>query len=92
MSGAALAGLREKVAEDALASDPAHPDRQAAHRADPGSVASLFAQFVSGYLGRSVEFRGRRADKEPLWSLMELQGLLDEWIVVWQNLPHRWAA
>ena len=46
-----------------------------------GSVASLFAQFVSGYLGRSVEYRGRRADKESLWSLMELQGLLDEWIV-----------
>jgi hypothetical protein len=27
------------------------------------------------YLGRSVEFRGRRADKEPLWSMMELQAL-----------------
>ncbi len=54
-----------------------------------GSVASLFAQFVSGYLGRSVEYRGRRAGKEPLWSLMELQGLLDEWIVAsWQNRPH----
>jgi hypothetical protein len=53
------------------------------------SVASLFAQFVSGYLGRSVEFRGRRADQEPLWSLVQLQELLDEWIVArWQNRPH----
>ena len=45
------------------------------------SVASLFAQFVSGYLGRSPEFRGREADSEPLWPLMELQELLDEWLV-----------
>ena len=46
-----------------------------------GSVASMFAQFVSGYLGRSPEFRGRGAGSEPLWSLMELQDLLDEWLV-----------
>ena len=52
------------------------------------SVASLFAQFVSGYLGRSAEFRGREADREPLWSLMELQELLDEWLTGWQNRPH----
>src|SRR5215472_13221435 len=45
------------------------------------SVASLFAQFVSGYLGRSAEFRGHGAGNEPLWPLMELQGLLDEWLI-----------
>src|SRR5260370_11986626 len=54
-----------------------------------GSVASLFAQFVSGYLGRSPEFRGRGADSGPLWPLTELQELLDEWLVAaWQNRPH----
>lgn len=54
-----------------------------------GSLASLFAQFVSGYLGRSAEHRGRRVEDQPLWSLMELQELLDEWIVsAWQNRPH----
>jgi putative transposase len=53
------------------------------------SVASLFAQFVSGYLGRSPDFRGRGAGSEPLWPLMELQGLLDEWLVAaWQNRAH----
>ena len=53
------------------------------------SVASLFAQFVSGYLGRSPEFRGRGAGSEPLWTLTELQGLLDEWLIAaWQNRPH----
>jgi hypothetical protein len=53
------------------------------------SVATLFSQFVSGYLGRSAEFRGHKVEDEPLWSLLELQELLDEWIVaVWQNRPH----
>jgi hypothetical protein len=54
-----------------------------------GSVASLFCQFVSGYLGRSPDRRGRRIDGKPLWSMLELQELLDEWLIlVWQNRPH----
>jgi len=53
------------------------------------SVASLFAQFVSGYLVRSAEFRGTSPEQDPLWSLMELQDLLDERIVAgWQNRRH----
>ncbi|MEU6370873.1 transposase family protein [Streptomyces sp. NPDC046931] len=71
---------------------------QPTHKASPfekgaiektlGSVATLFAQFVAGYTGRSVDRRGRGLENGPLWSLPELQGLLDEWIVVWQNRPH----
>jgi putative transposase len=53
------------------------------------SVGTLFAQFVAGYVGRSAEFRGRKAGGERLWSLLELQELLDAWIVAhWQNRPH----
>lgn len=53
------------------------------------SVGTLFCQFVSGYLGSSVERRGSRVEAEPLWSMVELQELLDEWIVAgWQNRPH----
>jgi putative transposase len=53
------------------------------------SVSTLFAQFVSGYLGRSAEYRGLGVEDQPLWSMMELQELLDEWLVVgWQNRPH----
>ncbi|WP_238013780.1 Mu transposase C-terminal domain-containing protein [Dactylosporangium sp. AC04546] len=53
------------------------------------SVSTLFCQFVSGYLGRSAEHRGRRVEDEPLWSLLELQELLDEWILaVWQHRAH----
>ncbi len=54
-----------------------------------GSVASLFAQFVAGYTGSSVERRGRHAERQAVWSLLELQELLDEWIIsAWQNRPH----
>jgi len=53
------------------------------------SVDTLFAQYVAGYVGSSVERRGRNADKDAVWSMAELQALLDEWIVaVWQNRPH----
>lgn len=54
-----------------------------------GSVASLFCQFVSGYLGRNPDRRGRSAGARPLWSMLELQELLDEWLIAcWQNRPH----
>ncbi|WP_416482880.1 hypothetical protein [Streptomyces sp. CL12] len=74
-------------------------DLQPAHMGSPfekghiektlGSVGTLFTQFLPGFTGRSTEHRGRNLDKEPLWSLLELQELLDEWIVAqWQNRPH----
>jgi len=53
------------------------------------SVATLFAQFVAGYVGSSVERRGKHADQQAVWSMLELQALLDEWIVAtWQNRQH----
>jgi transposase InsO family protein len=53
-----------------------------------GTVASLFSQFASGYLGRSADRRGRHVEDQPLWSLAELQELLDEWLLLWLNRPH----
>src|SRR5262249_23857178 len=54
-----------------------------------GSVATLFAQYVAGYVGSGVERRGKDAEDGAVWSMAELQALLDEWIVaVWQNRPH----
>ncbi|MFF3771103.1 Mu transposase C-terminal domain-containing protein [Streptomyces sp. NPDC002232] len=72
---------------------------QPAHKATPtdkgtiektlGSVATLFAQFVAGYTGSTTDRRGQGLEEGPLWSLPELQSLLDEWIVaVWQTRPH----
>jgi hypothetical protein len=53
------------------------------------SVGTLFVQFLSGYAGSNTERRGRRIEEQPLWSLSELQELLDEWLVAaWQNRPH----
>jgi len=46
-----------------------------------GSVATLFAQHVAGYVGSSVERRGHNAEDGAAWSMAELQALLDEWIV-----------
>jgi transposase InsO family protein len=54
-----------------------------------GSAASLFSQFVSGYTGRNPDRRGRHVEDQPLWSLAELQELLDEWLIAfWLNRPH----
>jgi putative transposase len=74
-------------------------DFQPTHKAAPfqkghvekmlDSVGTLFAQFVAGYTGRSSEHRGRNLDKQRLWSLPQLQELLDEWLVAkWQNREH----
>lgn len=71
---------------------PAHPDTPTDKpiiERTLGSVATLFAQHVAGYVGRSVEHRGKDAEQDAVWSMAELQALLDEWIVaVWQNRPH----
>jgi len=84
--------FRGACASLGISFQPAHPytptDKPHVERTLE-SVGTLFCQFVSGYLGRSAEHRGRRVEDEPLWSLMELQGLLDEWIVaVWQQRAH----
>ncbi|WP_344634218.1 Mu transposase C-terminal domain-containing protein [Kitasatospora cystarginea] len=53
------------------------------------SVSTMFCQFVAGHLGNSPEARGTRIEEGPLWSMAQLQELLDEWIVAkWQNRPH----
>lgn len=46
-----------------------------------GSVATLFAQYAAGHAGSCVERRGKNAGQAAAWSILELQDLLDEWIV-----------
>ena len=76
-------GISFQPARKATGSDKPHIERLF------GSVASLFAQFVSGYTGSSPDRRGRMAGDKPLWSMPELQDLLDEWLIAfWQNRPH----
>jgi putative transposase len=53
------------------------------------AAGSLFAQHVAGYTGPGVEHRGENAGQDAAWPVIELQALLDEWIVTtWQNRPH----
>jgi len=79
----AYLGISLQPARKATGTDKPHIERTL------GSVASLFAQFAAGYAGRSPEYRGRGAGQQAVWSLLELQELLDEWIIAaWQNRPH----
>jgi transposase InsO family protein len=53
------------------------------------AVGTLFSQYVAGYVGSSVERRGKDAEQGAAWSILELQELLDEWLVAsWQTRPH----
>lgn len=71
---------------------PAHPDTptdKPVVERTLGSVATLFAQHVRGYVGPNVERRGAKAEQDAVWPIAALQELLDEWIVAcWQNRPH----
>jgi len=53
------------------------------------SINTLFCQHVSGYTGRDVTRRGADVAERAVWSVADLQDLLDEWIVAgWQSRPH----
>ena len=71
---------------------PAHdgsPWEKGTVEASFSGVGTLFAQHVAGYVGSSVERRGEKAEAGAAWSMVELQELLDEWLVTtWQNRPH----
>ena len=78
----AFLGVSLQPARKATGTDKPHIERML------GSVATMFAQYVSGYTGRSPEYRGRGIQEKAVWSLHELQDLLDQWLIVWQNRPH----
>ncbi|WP_329574983.1 Mu transposase C-terminal domain-containing protein [Kitasatospora sp. NBC_01250] len=53
------------------------------------AIKKMFCQYVSGYTGSSLAKRGKLVAQQPLWSINELQDLLDEWIALrWQQTPH----
>jgi hypothetical protein len=75
-------GVSFQPARKATGTDKPHIERML------GSVATMFAQYVSGYTGRSPEYRGRGIEEKAVWSLPELQDLLDQWLIIWQARPH----
>ncbi|MFC9679428.1 integrase [Streptomyces sp. NPDC056948] len=53
------------------------------------SIKSLFSQRINSYTGRDFSRRGKEVDPDRLWTLQELDDLLQEWIAIgWQNRPH----
>jgi Mu transposase, C-terminal len=76
-------GISIQPAHLATGSDKPHIEKMFS------SLGTLFCQFAAGYLGRSADRRGRHVEEQPLWSLMQMQDLLDEWLIsVWQNRAH----
>lgn len=66
---------------------PRTPTDKAIVEATFGSINTLFCQHVASYTGANVTRRG--ADLSGAWTLIELQDLLDEWLLAgWQNRPH----
>ncbi len=78
----AFLGISFQPARKATGTDKPHIEKML------GSVATMFAQYVSGYTGRSPEYRGRGTEEKAVWSLPELQDLLDQWLIIWQTRPH----
>ncbi|MEY9490914.1 transposase InsO family protein [Streptomyces calvus] len=53
------------------------------------AIKRRFSQHVAGYTGSDLRRRGKHVTDGPLWSLNELQDLLNEWIALdWQQKPH----
>ncbi|RXS81486.1 hypothetical protein EST92_16065 [Streptomyces sp. TM32] len=53
------------------------------------AINSLFCQHLAGYTGRDVSRRGERVEDRAVWTIPELQDLLDEWLLAgWQARPH----
>ncbi|MFF0390528.1 Mu transposase C-terminal domain-containing protein [Kitasatospora sp. NPDC004615] len=53
-----------------------------------GSVNTLFCQHVAGHTGSNVLRRGSDSQREAVWSVAQLQDMLDQWITTeWQNRP-----
>ncbi|MFI5867090.1 transposase [Streptomyces sp. NPDC051546] len=54
-----------------------------------GAIGTLFAQYVAGYTGNSLDARGSNVEDQARWTLPQLQDLLDEWVVCgWQERRH----
>src|SRR5450759_5095171 len=82
-------GVRRRCGPRRRPARPNTPTDKAIVERTFSSINTLFCQHVAGYTGRDVTRRGRRVEHEAAWSLLQLQDLLDEWIVAgWQSRPH----
>ncbi|MBT2407695.1 MULTISPECIES: Mu transposase C-terminal domain-containing protein [unclassified Streptomyces] len=55
-----------------------------------GSINTLLCQHIAGHTGSDPTRRGRGAESEAMWTVPQLQDILDQWITTgWQNRPHQ---
>lgn len=53
------------------------------------TIKTKFSQYVAGHTARTLDLRGRHLDKQPLWTIDQLQDMLSEWVALqWQQTPH----
>ena len=67
---------------------PRTPTDKSVAEATFGSVKTPLAQHLACYTGRNPDRRGDRVAEQAAWTVPDLQDLLDEWLVIWQNRPH----
>ncbi|MDN4517183.1 Mu transposase C-terminal domain-containing protein [Mycolicibacterium austroafricanum] len=89
-TGATFVAACEKLQISVIVAAPRTPtDKPHIERAF-AAINSGFTQYLAGYAGANVVRRGRDPATEALWSLADVQNLLDIWIAtVWQNRPHK---
>ncbi|MEZ2392122.1 Mu transposase C-terminal domain-containing protein [bacterium RCC_150] len=55
-----------------------------------GAINTGFTQFLAGYTGRNVVQRGDLPEDEAIWTVAQIQDLLEQWLISgWQNRPVR---
>lgn len=53
------------------------------------SLNTLFFQYVKGYTGRSVEYRGYKAEDDACFSIEQLTDMFEEFLILeWQHRKH----
>ncbi|MYQ82006.1 MULTISPECIES: Mu transposase C-terminal domain-containing protein [unclassified Streptomyces] len=53
------------------------------------AINTLFCQHLASYTGRDVTRRGERVEQAAVWTIPELQELLEKWLLAgWQARPH----
>jgi transposase InsO family protein len=89
-TGATFLSACEKLQISVVVAAPRTPtDKPHIERAF-AAINSGFTQYLAGYAGANVVRRGRDPATDALWSLTDVQNLLDIWIAtVWQNRPHK---
>jgi len=66
---------------------PGTPTDKGIVEATFAAINTLFCQHVAGYTGSNTTHRG--SDVDAVWTLPDLQDLLDEWLLCgWQARPH----